>query len=345
MKYCIVLLIGFLCIASLHIGGIVSWVVPVLAFGIIPIIELWLPPNSQNLDPIQEKQVQNNSWYDFILYAAFLLHYAVVFSFFFTLPSFSQISLGELLGRIFTFGISCGVLGINVAHELGHRSKKSEKLMAALLLLTSLYMHFKIEHNRGHHQWVGTPQDPSTARLGETIYAFWLRTIIGTYLLAWQLELARLKKKGISFWSLQNEMLLNTLAQLLWLISIFYWGGIYLGICYLLGATIGILLLESVNYIEHYGLTRKEIAPGHYEKILPKHSWNSDHPLGRILLFELSRHSDHHYNAARKYPILRHHPNSPQMPTGYPGMIMLALLPPLWFKIMHPKILEWQNSL
>jgi alkane 1-monooxygenase len=133
-------------------------------------------------------------------------------------------------------------------------------------------------------------------------------------------------------------------VQIFWVVLIFQIGGAYVGIVYLIAALIGILLLESVNYIEHYGLCRNEISPGHYERVTPVHSWNSNHRVGRSLLFELSRHSDHHYNAARKYQILRHHENSPQMPTGYPGMILLALFPPFWFKVMNPKIERLQAA-
>jgi alkane 1-monooxygenase len=337
MKYFFALLTGVLGLLGLNMGGLFAWLLPFVAFGLVPLLEFLAPPDASNLEENAEARVKKNPLYDFILYAAALFHMGIVTSFFLHFPPPSN-NLIEVIGYILSLGISCGVLGINVAHELGHRSHRGEKIIAGLLLLTSLYMHFTIEHNRGHHKWVATPQDPSSARLGESLYAFWIRSIIGVYFSAWRLERSRLEKRGFGFWSLRNQMIILTLIQILWVVLVFQVGGSSVGVAYLMGALIGILLLESVNYIEHYGLRRKEISPGHYERVHPSHSWNSNHQIGRLLLFELSRHSDHHYNAARKYQILRHHENSPQMPTGYPGMILLALFPPFWFRVMNPKV-------
>jgi alkane 1-monooxygenase len=344
MRYFFALLTGVLGLLGLNIGGLCVWALPCFAFLLVPLLELLAPPDASNLEEKEEAQIKKDPLYDYVLYTAALLHGAVVGSFFLKLPSAALGNLWEIMGCVFTLGISCGVLGINIAHELGHRSSRSEKIMAGLLLLSSLYMHFTIEHNRGHHKWVATPQDPSSARLGESLYAFWIRSITGVYFSAWRLERSRLEKKGLKFWSFRNQMLTLTLVQIFWVVLIFQIGGAYVGIVYLIAALIGILLLESVNYIEHYGLCRNEISPGHYERVTPVHSWNSNHRVGRSLLFELSRHSDHHYNAARKYQILRHHENSPQMPTGYPGMILLALFPPFWFKVMNPKIERLQAA-
>lgn len=235
------------------------------------------------------------------------------------------------------FGMSCGILGINAAHELGHRRTWYEKLMAKMLLLTSLYMHFFIEHNRGHHKNVSTDADPASSRLGENLYAFYVRTVWGSWISAWRLEAERLHKKGLAFWSWRNEMIRFHLLEVTLLVAI----GLVFGLktlgFFLVAAIMGFLLLETVNYIEHYGLRRQRRGDG-YERTLPVHSWNSNHPIGRLVLLELSRHSDHHYLASRKYQILRHHDQSPQMPTGYPGMMLLSLFPPLWFKVMNKKI-------
>ena len=233
-------------------------------------------------------------------------------------------------------GLVCGIFGINVGHELGHRKPVYERIMARALLLTSLYMHFYIEHNRGHHKHVGTPSDPATAPYGCSVYRFWLRSIPGVFRKAW--DLAALAQSRQRHSLLQNEMLQYLLIELgfcLLLGLLFGWQAL---LYFLAAALIGILLLETVNYIEHYGLMRKEIAPGRYERAQPEHSWNSDHLIGRAMLFELSLHSDHHYLASRKYQMLKNHPQAPQLPTGYPGSMLLALLPPAWFLVMHKRI-------
>ena len=245
---------------------------------------------------------------------------------------------------ILTLGFSCGVYGINVAHELGHRNTWYEQLMSKMLLLTSLYMHFFIEHNRGHHRNVSTDIDPASAKKGETLYFFWLRSTITSYISAWKLENNRLRKEGIFILSLKNEMLVFQIVQIAFLILIAVFFGIKTMALFIASATVGFLLLETVNYIEHYGLRRKEIKKGVYERTQPHHSWNSNHLIGRLMLFELSRHSDHHFKPSRKYQMLRHFDKSPQMPTGYPGMLMLAFIPPLWFYVMHKQIKVYETT-
>ena len=245
----------------------------------------------------------------------------------------------ELVGKLFAMGICCGVIGINLGHELGHRFTKFERFLAKSLLLTSMYMHFIIEHNRGHHNRVATDEDPATARRGEILYFFWIRSIIFGYISAWKLEMERLKKMEIPFFSLKNEMIQFVLIQGSFAGLIFILFGLKGMIFFLLAALIGGLLLETVNYIEHYGLQRiKNKVTNTYEKVFPTHSWNSNHKIGRIYLFELTRHSDHHYVASRKYQILRHFDESPQMPFGYPSMMVIATIPPLWFFVMHRHI-------
>jgi alkane 1-monooxygenase len=250
----------------------------------------------------------------------------------------TDLSVWDRAGRIGAMGILCGSFGINVAHELGHRVNRFEQFLAKSLLLTSLYMHFFTEHNKGHHKRVATPEDPSSARYGEMIYTFWFRTVIMGYLSAWHIANEECIKKGRSPLSIHNEMIRFQLIQLS-LMALIYWAfGGWVLLYFLAAAGMGILLLETVNYIEHYGLQRKATGEGKYERAMPEHSWNSDHMIGRLFLFELSRHSDHHYLASRKYQILRHHDEAPQMPTGYPGMMLLSLLPPAWFAVMNPRI-------
>jgi alkane 1-monooxygenase len=253
-----------------------------------------------------------------------------------------QLSTIDIIGRVLSMGLLCAAFGINVAHELGHRVNKMEQTFAKMLLLTSLYMHFFIEHNKGHHKHVATPHDPSTAKYNQSVYAFWPQTLIGTYLSAWKIANDEVGKKGKRWYSLQNEMLLFQIIQLLFVFAIYYFFGAISALLFIVAAFMGGLLLETVNYIEHYGLSRNTTSEEQYERVQPHHSWNSNHIIGRLMLFELSRHSDHHYLASRKYQILRSFDNAPQMPTGYPGMILLSLFPPLWFKIMHQQMKKYK---
>jgi alkane 1-monooxygenase len=299
-------------------------------------MEFFIPKNSENHSKEVEETLKNQKIYDWILYGLVPIHFYLLFLFCIQIQK-EDIDLFIKIGWITAYGISCGVLGINAAHELGHRSKTYEINMSKLLLMTSLYMHFYIEHNRGHHKNVSTEHDPASARYGETIYAFYFRSIIHSFISAWQIEKDRFLKKNLSHLTIKNEMIQFLLIESIFLFLIFWFTNFQVLCFYILAACIGILLLETVNYIEHYGLSRQKNGED-YERTTPIHSWNSDHQFGRLLLLELSRHSDHHYIASRKYQILRSHENSPMMPTGYPGMMILCLIPPLWFSIMNPKI-------
>ncbi|MEQ9403393.1 MAG: alkane 1-monooxygenase [Cyclobacteriaceae bacterium] len=335
-KYLSVLTLPILAYVSFRSYGWMTYLPVIESFVLIPLLELLFKPNPENLSEAEEEFRKRDRVYDWQIYLMVPVQFALLFLFLLSMGE-AGLSLSDKIGRITGMGMLCGVIGINVAHELGHRSKKYEQNMAKMLLLTSLYMHFFIEHNRGHHKNVSTKEDPSSARYKEMLFVFWFRSVFYSYISAWRIELARLKKNNNSFFSFHNEMLVFQLIQagLLILIGVFFSWEI-MGY-FIASATIGFLLLETVNYIEHYGLER--IKKGEvYERVMPHHSWNSDHIVGRLLLFELSRHSDHHYIASRKYQILRHMDKSPQMPTGYPGMMLLATLPPLWFAVMNPRI-------
>lgn len=322
--------------------GLFSFLPIIWAFVFIPTIELFMKPNAANMDAAEEELARNDKRYDYLLYVVVILQYLSLFYFLYSLSpityslstSTSNLSPLILIGRISSMGLLCGIFGINVGHELGHRANKLEQFLAKLLLLSSQYLHFFIEHNKGHHKRVATAEDPASARLGENIFFFYPRTIIFSYLSAWEIANKEVKRKVGTIWSLKNEMIQFTIVQICFLALIYVGFGFTLLCYYLAAAFIGIGLLEAVNYIEHYGLTRKEIVPGKYERPQPIHSWNSNHVVGRLMLFELSRHSDHHYLASRKYQILQHHHDAPQMPTGYPGMMILAHIPPLFFWVM-----------
>ena len=250
----------------------------------------------------------------------------------------TETSWFEATGMILGVGIYVGASGINVGHELGHRSSRLERFLAKMLLLPALYLHFYIEHNRGHHRNVCTPHDPATARFGEGLYWFVWRSTTQSYTHAWQLERERLAKSDKAFISLSNQMVHFTLLQVLYLIFVYVAFGLFGTLLAIAIACIGFMLLECINYIEHYGLTRKLLDTGKYERVMMKHSWNSNHDVGRIFLYELTRHADHHYKASKKYQTLNHIEESPQLPMGYPASILIALIPPLWFSIMNKRI-------
>jgi len=318
-------------------GGWYSYVVPFYAFVLIPLMEMMLPADVSNLSPEQEHSKLKNKFFDWLLYLNVPLQFFLLFYFCHMISDPGR-ELWEKIGMTASMGIACGVLGINVAHELGHRQSRTEQGLAQLLLLTSLYMHFFIEHNRGHHRNVGTGEDPASARYGESLYRFYFRTVPGSFRSAWRLEKLRLQRGGKRVWSGHNQMLRFIVYQALFTAFIFAVSGPAGGLGFMCAALGGILLLETVNYVEHYGLRRKLIEPGLYEKVKPEHSWNSDHLMGRIMLYELTRHSDHHYKATRKFQVLRHFEQSPQLPLGYPGSMVLACFPPLWFAVMHRRI-------
>jgi alkane 1-monooxygenase len=305
----------------------------------VPMAELFIAPNPANLDAAEEQLAKANQWYDVVLWCTVPLQYFLLYTFFTHIGS-SQSNV-DTLGSIIGMGLLCGAFGINVAHELGHRTNKFEQFLAKSLLLSSLYMHFFIEHNKGHHKHVATPNDPSTAKFKQTVYAFWIQTFIGTYLSAWHIAIEDAKKKKGFLPAIFNEMMLFQIIQLGLVLLIFINFGITITAYFILAAFLGAILLESVNYIEHYGLQRAKGQEQQFERVQPHHSWNSNHIIGRLMLFELSRHSDHHYLASRKYQILRNLDEAPQMPTGYPGMIILSLFPPLWFKVMHQQMRKY----
>jgi alkane 1-monooxygenase len=323
--------------------GFAIWIPLIYTWLLVPLLELYIKTDESNLNAAEEELAKKNKAYDFLLYLIVPLQYLALGVFLY-IVSFHTHTWIDLVGKTTVMGLLCGTFGINVGHELGHRVNKTEQFLAKALLLSSLYMHFFIEHNKGHHKRVATPEDPSSARMGEMVYQFYCRSIILSYFSAWKIAAKEMKKKGRHPFSYKNEMLQMQLVQLGFIGFIFFVFGSMTGILFLLAALQGILLLETVNYIEHYGLERKKIEGDKYERAMPLHSWNSNHIIGRVMLFELSRHSDHHYLASRKYQVLRHHDHSPQMPTGYPGMMLLSLVPPLWFYVMNKRVKKVQGQ-
>lgn len=309
----------------------------IYAFVLIPLFEHFIPFTDKNLSEMEESDVAKKSLYDYFLWLSVPIQWGIVLYFLMLVRQNSYSAL-QLIGMTSAVGVCSGVLGINVAHELGHRSNKLEQFFSQLLLLSSLYLHFFVEHNHGHHRYVATPKDPATARLNENVYRFLLRSMSEGYISAWRIQIGILKKQQVSIFSFRNTMLLFQITQILLLVLIFILFGIKATLLFIASAFIGIILLEIINYIEHYGLLRKEVKSGVYEKVQPWHSWNSDHVFGRVFLFELTRHSDHHYKASRKYQVLRRFEDSPQLPSGYPAMMLLSLIPFMWFREMNPRV-------
>ncbi len=322
--------------------GFATWATLLYAWVLIPLAEMFLVPDHTNLEAAESEMAKRNRFYDFMLYLVVIYQYFMLYIF---IRSFQQQDLlwWEIAGRILTMGLLCGTFGINVAHELGHRKNKAEQWLARVLLTTSLYVHFFIEHNKGHHKHVATPEDPSSARFNENVYSFFFRTLSGSYVSAWNIANKECRDRKMPVISLHNEMITGHLMEVLLLMIVYVLGGAWVTLYFIVAAFTGILLLETVNYIEHYGLQRKPGRTG-YERAMPWHSWNSNHPIGRIMLFELSRHSDHHFMASRKYQLLQHHQDAPQLPTGYPGSMILAMIPPAWFRVMNKKIKSLQTA-
>lgn len=321
------------------------WVfLPVIyVFAIIPLLELFFRPNVSNLSLAEEEMAKEDRIYDVLLWLVVPVQLGFIIGFLLKMNE-PNLTLMQQVGYTLAMGMMCGAMAINVGHELGHRTNKMEQFLAKVLLTTSMYTHFFIEHNRGHHKRVGTQEDPATARLNEPLYVFWVRSVVFQYVDAWQLEFQRMKVLKATRFSFKNQLVQISMVQLVLLASLYFIFGAIGLLSFLAAAFVGILMLETVNYIEHYGLRRMRISEKRYERVQPHHSWNSNHLIGRLLLFELSRHSDHHFLADRKYQILRHHENSLQMPTGYPGMMVLSFIPPLFFKVVNPLIENNANS-
>ena len=337
LKYLAALTIPIAAIISIFFKGYWSFFTPFYAFGIIPLLELLLTQNAKNYSEEELKNNKVNPIFDWMLYLNLPMVFGILFWALFEI-SFSALETHEIIGIVLSVGIVLGVNGINVAHELGHRLTNKQRFLGKLLLLPSLYMHFFIEHNFGHHLHAATKEDPATARYNQSVYSFWVTSVFRQYVSAWKIQINLLKNNHKNFFSIKNDMLWYAIIQISYLVLIFFVFG-KIGLFFSLSVAItGFLLLETVNYIEHYGLLRLKTESGRYERVKEIHSWNSNHVVGRIVLYELTRHSDHHYKSSKKYQILECYENSPEMPYGYPTSMVIAFFPPLWFRIMNKRI-------
>ncbi|MGZ4520499.1 MAG: alkane 1-monooxygenase [Mycobacteriaceae bacterium] len=313
------------------------WAGPVIVFALIPLIDVLGGEDGRNPPEALVESLENDRYYRWCTYAYLPLQYGAFFLACYVWANW-DLSLLSNLGLAVTVGTTAGI-GINTAHELGHKKESVERWLSKIVLAQSAYGHFYIEHNRGHHVRVSTPEDPASSRFGETFYRFWPRSVIGGFLSSWQLEKARFARLDKSHWSIHNDVL-NA-----WLMSVALFGaalaifGLSIAPYLLIQAVFGFSLLEGINYLEHYGLRRQKTASGRYERCTPAHSWNSDRICTNIFLYHLQRHSDHHANPTRRYQVLRSTDEAPQLPLGYASMIVLATVPPLWRKVMDHRVL------
>lgn len=312
------------------------WLTPVLVFVVIPIVDALGDDDLANPPEELAKALQADRYYRWLTYLYLPLQFGGL-----VLGAWQWVA-GDLgwLGRIGVL-VSVGTvngIAINTAHELGHKRENLERWLSKIALAPTAYGHFFVEHNRGHHVRVATPEDPASARLGESFWAFWPRTVAGSLRSAWRLETRRFTVRHRSPWTYRNEILGA------WAMTVVLFGALTLAFgpevlpFLLVQAVLGFTFLEVVNYLEHYGLRRQPNAAGRYEKVDEQHSWNSNRLTTNIFLYQLQRHSDHHANPIRRYQILRTFDTSPQLPAGYATMIIVALIPPLWRRVMDHRV-------
>ena len=324
----------------LHIStGQQAWLLFPLALNYIggPIVD-WLVGEDRNNPPDAViPQLDNDRYYRYLTYIVVPLHFVGLIAAAYWAAT-QDLAWWAFIGLAVVAGVASG-LAINTGHELGHKKSSLERNLAKIVLSIPAYGHFWIEHNRGHHRDVATPEDPASARMGESIYRFALREIPGAFRRAWDIEKERLERCEKPLWGVDNQILqsmtLTAIVQLGLVIAL----GWQLLIFFAVHNVVGWWQLTSANYIEHYGLLRLKGDNGKYERCQPRHSWNSNHIYSNLVLFHLERHSDHHAHPIRRYQSLRHFDDLPTLPNGYFGMYLLSYLPPLWFLIMDKQLL------
>ena len=341
LKYLMSYSIAFFAFIGISLGGFYNYLAVIFTFIFIPTLEIIVKKSDEKYTDEEKKNRNLDPFFDLLLY----LNIPIVFGvFFFSLEKLALTnSVYDIVGIILSSSIVMATNGINVGHELGHRKSIIARTCSKLLYLPCQYMHFYIEHNFGHHINVATPEDPATAKYKQTVYSFWITSVIKTYLSAWEIQLKLLKVSKRSFFSIKNDMVFYTFFQVMFLVFIYYNFGLYLTMLSIMMSVVSFLFLETINYVEHYGLLRKKEPSGRYERVKPHHSWNSNHTIGRIVLYELTRHSDHHFKSSKKYQVLESLDECPHLPHGYPTSILLSLIPPVWFSIMNPLVRHYRG--
>lgn len=316
--------------------GLFWWFAPLFVYGVIPFAD-WLIGEDRSNPPEEiVPKLERERYYRYATYMAVPLQYVTLIWGCWAVATL-DLAWWAYLGAAVSVGVVSG-LAINTGHELGHKTDGFEQWLSKIALATSAYGHFFVEHNRGHHVRVATAEDPASSRMGESLYAFLPRTVMGSLRSGWEIEKQRLARNGHGVWSIHNHNLQAWSMTIVLFAGLTAWFGWIVLPFLIIQAVYGFSLLEVVNYLEHYGLRRQKLENGRYERCQPKHSWNNNHTVTNLLLYQLQRHSDHHANPTRSYQALRHFDEAPQLPSGYAGMIALAYIPWLWFRVMDPKV-------
>lgn len=337
--YFVAFMLPPLVVFAIEVGGFWSIGPALLMFVAIPVLDTLLDLDTHNPEP-----GQRHDWrFDIPLLLWVPVQVGLTAWALWRLST-GEFSTGTMIGATVSLGLANGAGGINIAHELMHRKTNLHRAGAEILMTSVSYTHFCVEHVLGHHRNVATEADAASSRLNESFYRFYPRVLVGSLVSAWRLERARCAKRGIPWTSLRDRRTRYSLVIV----------AVYLGIALALGpvavavfaaqGVVAFTLLEAINYIEHYGLSRRRLDGGGYERVRPQHSWNSAHRASNWYLFNLARHSDHHYLASREYDRLRHWEDAPQLPAGYGTMVLVGLVPPLWFRIMNPRVEAWRRA-
>ncbi|MEO0397905.1 MAG: alkane 1-monooxygenase [Pseudomonadota bacterium] len=311
-------------------------------YAFVPMLDLAFGEDPFNPSAEEIEAMEADPFYRRLLHVSVPLFYASFFVVVWFVGT-NALPWWSLAALAWGFGSMHGDV-LTIGHELGHKSNRTDRTLAQIINGLIGYGHFCIEHNRGHHVWVSTPEDPASARMGESIYRFAARELPGAFRRGWAHETERLQRKGLSKWSLRNEILQSyalTLVVSIVVVALFGVKTIPFMVAHHL---VGWYALTQANYVEHYGLKREKLPTGKYEPVAPRHSWNTNHIVSNLLLFQLQRHSDHHANAQRPYQVLRNFPDLPRLPSGYPGCFAMAAVPPVWFRVMDPKVIDWAGG-
>ncbi|WP_114964818.1 alkane 1-monooxygenase [Alkalilacustris brevis] len=333
-----------LAVVGAVVGGWTVVLMPLYAWALVTLLDVLTGLNQEN--PDTETAEEDLFWYRLITMIWFPIQFCVIYGMIWWVTTTGHLSLLEKLVLFFGVGVISGTIGIVYAHELLHQKNRLERWLGDLLLALVLYSHFRSEHLQVHHRWVGTPRDPVTARYNEGFHRYYFRVLRDCPPSAWRAEKAMLARRGLPAWHWSNPFWRYGVLQLAALALAFAIGG-WAGLgLFLVQAGSAIWQLELTNYIEHYGLTRKHLGDGKYEPVRPRHSWNAAHKASNWLLINLQRHSDHHYKPARRFPLLQTYSEeeAPQLPLGYPAMTALAMIPPLWRRVMNPQVRAWRKQ-
>ncbi|MCR8724328.1 alkane 1-monooxygenase [Frigidibacter sp. ROC022] len=325
-------------------GGWALLLPPLGAWSLFSVLDAILGQNHDNPDIATDES--DLFLYRLITLIWFPVQFVTVFGLIYWVAHSTHLAGWEKLALFAGVGVISGTIGIVYAHELLHQPTRLERWLGELLLASVLYSHFRSEHLLVHHRYVGTPRDPVTALYNEGFHRFFFRVLRQCPASAWRAEAAMLARRGRPAWHPANPFWRYAVLQLAMLALALTLGGwIGLGL-FLVQAFSAVWQLELTNYIEHYGLTRKHLGEGRYDHVLPRHSWNADHKASNWLLINLQRHSDHHFRPDRRFPLLQTYAaeEAPQLPFGYPVMTMAALVPPLWRRVMNPRVRAWRRQ-